>query len=254
MSSQPGEELPRLQKVLAQAGLGSRRHCDELVMAGRVQINGVRASPGARVAVTRDRVSVDGVPLPVAPGLVYYLVNKPAGVVCTAQDPHGRPTVTSLVPREPRVFSVGRLDADSEGLVILTNDGDLAQALTHPSYGVEKEYLVEVEGTPSPLVLRRLRHGVELADGMTAPAKVGTPGRALLRISVHEGRNRMVRRMCQAVGHPVRRLVRVRIGPLSDPTLAPGHWRTLERHEVRALLSGAHRQTSGRARPPKASK
>ena len=140
----------------------------------------------------------------------------------TASDPQGRPTVVALVPAEPRVFPVGRLDRDTEGLLILTNDGELAQLLTHPSHGVAKEYLAEVEGTPSPGALRRLREGVELDDGMTAPATVGVVAPGVLRIVIHEGRNRQVRRMCEAVGHPVRRLVRTRIGPLADRALAPG--------------------------------
>ena len=143
--------------------------------------------------------------------------------------------MVGLVPAEPRVFAVGRLDADTEGLLLLTNDGDLAHRLTHPSFGVEKEYLVEVEGEPSRGVLRRLREGVELEDGITAPAKVAALDDRLLRITIHEGRNRQVRRMCDAVGHPVRRLVRTRIGPLAERDLAPGEWRALTQDEVRAL-------------------
>src|SRR5690606_14496119 len=160
-------------------------------------------------------------------GLVHYLLNKPAGVITTASDPQGRPTVVSLVPPEPRVFPVGRLDADSEGLLLLTNDGDLAHRLTHPSLGVDKEYLVEVDGEPHRGALRRLREGVELADGLTAPAKVALLGDRTLRITIHEGRNRQMRRMCEAVGTPVQRLVRTRIGPLRDRRLAPGEWRPL---------------------------
>jgi 23S rRNA pseudouridine2605 synthase len=147
--------------------------------------------------------------------------------------------VVDLVPDEPRVFPVGRLDADSEGLLILTNDGDLAQRLTHPSFGVEKEYLVETEGVPSAGALRRLRLGVDLDDGRTAPATVGVVAPGVLRIVIHEGRNRQVRRMCDAVGHPVRRLVRTRIGPISDPHLKPGRWRELQPAEVRALARAA---------------
>lgn len=225
----------RIQKVLARAGLGSRRTCDELVAAGRVRVDGRPAVLGQRVDVAHQRVAVDGVPVPVAPDHVYYLLNKPAGVVTTAADPQGRPTVVQLVPAAPRAFPVGRLDADTEGLLVLTNDGDLAQALAHPSGGVEKEYLVEVEGNPSPGALRRLREGVELEDGPTAPAVVGRLGAGVLRIVIHEGRNRQVRRMCAAVGHPVRRLVRTRIGPLADRSLAPGRWRSLRPEEVRRL-------------------
>jgi 23S rRNA pseudouridine2605 synthase len=147
--------------------------------------------------------------------------------------------VLGLVPDEPRVFPVGRLDADSEGLLVLTNDGGLAQRLTHPSFGVEKEYLVEIEGSASPGDLRRLRRGVDLDDGMTTPATVGVVAPGVIRIVIHEGRNRQVRRMCDAVGHPVRRLVRTRIGPLSDSHLKPGQWRALEAAEVRALARAA---------------
>lgn len=225
--------------MLARAGLGSRRTCEELVAAGRVTVDGSVAELGQRVDTSTQNVAVDGVPVPVAPGLVHYLLNKPAGVVTTASDPQGRRTVLDLVPEEPRVFPVGRLDYDTEGLLVVTNDGDLAQLLTHPSHGVEKEYLVEVDGAPSPGSLRTLRQGVELEDGRTAPATVGVVAPGVLRIVVHEGRNRQVRRMCEAVGHPVRRLVRTRIGPLADRTLAPGCWRSLSSDEVRALLAAA---------------
>jgi 23S rRNA pseudouridine2605 synthase len=194
---------------------------------------------GRRIDSAVDQVELDGVPLPVIPGLVHYLLNKPAGVVSTAEDTHDRPTVVSLVPSEPRVFPVGRLDMDSEGLLILTNNGGLTHRLTHPSFGVPKEYLVEVEGEPSAGDVRRLRDGIELDDGLTAPARVAVVAPSLLRIVIHEGRNRQVRRMCEAVGHPVLRLVRTRIGPLTDPTLAPGAWRPLTIDEVRALASAA---------------
>jgi 23S rRNA pseudouridine2605 synthase len=224
-----------LQKILARAGLGSRRACEELIVAGRVRVNGEIATLGDRADPEADRVEVDGAVVGVRPGLVHYLMNKPAGVVTTAADPQGRPTVVGLVPPEPRVFPVGRLDVDTEGLLLLTNDGELAHRLTHPSFGVDKEYLTEVEGRPARGALRRLREGVELDDGLTAPAKVSVVGDGLLRITIHEGRNRQVRRMCDAVGHPVRRLVRVRIGPIADRRLAPGQWRPLAQDEVRAL-------------------
>ncbi len=236
-------EGERLQKVLARAGLGSRRHCDELIAAGRVTVDGVRAVPGKRVDPQTARVALDGVPIAAAADLVHYVLNKPAKVVTTAHDPQGRPTVLDLVPSEPRVFPVGRLDWDTEGLLVITNDGDLAQRLSHPSHGVEKAYLAEVEGVPSPEALRRLRDGVELDDGVTAPARVTLAqvqdGRAALEIVVHEGRNRLVRRMCEAVGHPVRRLVRTRIGSLVDRRLAPGEWRPLTSSEVFELSRAA---------------
>ena len=235
----PAPTGERLQKVLAAAGLGSRRACEELIAEGRVTVDGEVAVLGRRVDPETARIMVDGVPVGVRPGAVYYLFNKPAGVVTTASDPQGRPTVVDLVPPEPRVFPVGRLDADSEGLLLLTNDGDLAHRLTHPSFGVEKEYLAEVEGAPSRGALRRLREGVELDDGPTAPARVALVAPNAVRIAIHEGRKRQVRRMCAAVGHPVVRLVRTRIGPLADRRLAPGHWRRLTPAEVRALERAA---------------
>jgi 23S rRNA pseudouridine2605 synthase len=229
----------RLQKVLARAGLGSRRACEELIAGGRVRVNGKVAELGRRVDTEHDRVEVDGTRLSLRAGLVYYLLNKPAGVVTTAADPGGRPTVVQLVPTEPRVFPVGRLDANTEGLLLLTNDGELAQRLTHPRYGVDKEYLAVVEGEPSPGDIRRLRTGVELEDGKTAPARVALVPPNALKITIHEGRNRQVRRMCEAVGHPVRRLVRTRIGPIADRRLRPGQWRALQTSEVRALETAA---------------
>jgi 23S rRNA pseudouridine2605 synthase len=229
----------RLQKVLARAGFGSRRASEELIAAGRVTVNGEVAELGRRVDLERDEVAVDGVAVSVRPGLVHYLLNKPAGVVSTADDPQGRPKVVDLVPDDPRVFPVGRLDADSEGLLLLTNDGDLTHRLTHPRFGVEKEYVARVDGSPSRQVLRRLREGVELDDGPTAPAKVALLSPSVLRITIHEGRNRQVRRMCDSVGHPVVRLVRTRIGPLVDRKLAPGQWRELTPTEVRSLEMAA---------------
>ncbi len=198
------------------------------------------ATLGRRVDPSAARVELDGVLLPVAPGLVHYLVNKPDGVITTADDPQGRPTVVNLVPAEPRVFPVGRLDRRTEGLLILTNDGALSQLLTHPSHGVAKEYVAEVSGgTPAPGALRALRQGVELDDGPTAPAEVGVLAPGVLRLVIHEGRNRQIRRMCDAVGHPVRRLVRTRIGPVRDTSLPPGQWRRLTAGEVRSLAAAA---------------
>jgi 23S rRNA pseudouridine2605 synthase len=237
---QPDKGGERLQKVLARLGFGSRRVCDELIESGRVQVNGSPAVLGLRIDPANDRVTVDGVEVGIFPDLVYYLLNKPAGVITTADDPGGRAIVVDLVPREPRVFPVGRLDGATEGLLILTNDGQLAQHLTHPSFGVDKEYLAEVVGEPSEATLRRLRRGVELDDGArTAPAVVTLLGASQLRIVIHEGRYRQVRRMCEAVGHPVKRLVRTRIGPLSDNHLAPGQWRALSLPEIRALAVAA---------------
>lgn len=242
----------RLQKVLARAGFGSRRSCEELISAGRVRVNGELASLGRRVDVAHDAIEVDGARLSVLPGLVHYMLNKPLGVVTTADDPQGRRTVTALVPDDPRVFPVGRLDSATEGLLLLTNDGELAQRLTHPSFGVEKEYLAKVEGIPDRGALRRLREGVELEDGLTAPAKVGVvgdPRDGVLRIVVHEGRNRQVRRMCEAIGHPVVRLVRIRVGPLTLRGLDPGDWRPLSKGEVLALSEQASTRDVTRRRP-----
>lgn len=198
-------------------------------MDGRVAELGNRVQPEAQL------ICVDGKLAATMQQRVYLLLNKPDGVVTTAQDPQGRPTVLELVESPVRVFPVGRLDMNTEGLLILTNDGRLAHLLTHPSTGVAKEYLVRVEGDPSPAALRRLREGVELEDGLTSPAQVSRVSEGLLRIVIHEGRNRQVRRMCAAVNHEVTRLVRTRIGPLHDPTLSPGSFRQLSQREVRQL-------------------
>lgn len=233
----------RLQKVLARAGVASRRACEELILAGRVRVNGQTAVLGGRADPSCDRVELDGVVLSLAPDAVHYLLNKPRGVISAAADPLGRPCVTDLVPKSPRVFPVGRLDYDSEGLILLTNDGNLAHLLTHPSSGVEKEYLVEVQGHPGPSALARLRRGVELEDGLTSPARVSLVAPNVLKIVIHEGRNRQVRRMAEAVGHPVRRLVRTRLGPLRLTGVPEGGYRAVERAEVRALEKAvvAHR-------------
>jgi len=202
-------------------------------------VNGSPARLGQRADSAHDHIEVDGIPLPVREGLAYYLLNKPVGVVCSASDPQGRQTVLDLVPEVPRVFPVGRLDVSSEGLIVITNDGELAFQLTHPSFGVMKEYVVEVEGKLSKEAVGQLRRGVQLEDGLTAPAKVSVLTPSSARVSIHEGRNRQVRRMCEAVGNPVRRLVRTRIGPLSDPALVPGMWRDLSVREVRDLWKAA---------------
>ena len=244
---EPHPEGERLQKVLARVGFGSRRVCEDIIAEGRVTVDGEVAVLGRRVDVETQAVAVDGAPVGVKPDLVYFLLNKPAGVITTADDPQGRPTVVELVPDEPRVFPVGRLDGETEGLLILTNDGQLTHHLTHPSFGVEKEYLTQVTGVPSRAAIRQLRDGVELEDGPTARARVTAVEPSVLRITIHEGRNRQVRRMCEAIGHPVTRLVRTRIGPLTDPRLPPGEWRTLDRAEVRALEVASSGQKSGPA-------
>ena len=228
----------RLQKVLARSGVASRRVSEDLISSGRVTINGKVATLGDK-AKELDRIELDGVPVLRDPNLVHYLLHKPRTVVSTASDPEGRETVVDLVSSEARIFPVGRLDADSEGLIILTNDGDLTQRLTHPSFGVPKEYLAHVQGVPTPAAIRRLREGIKLEDGVTSPAEVSMPQDGLLRLVIHEGRNRQVRRMCEAVGHPVLRLVRVRIGPITDSSLSAGEWRSMTRDEVRSLYEEA---------------
>ena len=233
----------RLQKAISAAGLMSRRAAEELIAAGRVTINGQLARLGDRVDSSADRVEVDGVLLPVAPDHVTYLLYKPPGVVSTASDPQGRRTVVQLVPDTPRVVPVGRLDYESEGLLLLTNDGDLVNAVTHPRFGVTKTYLVEVAGQPGSAVLRRLREGIELDDGIARAHSVRLVGRssnrAQLELVMAEGRNREVRRMFEALEHPVLRLVRVAIGPLRDKTLRPGSWRRLTNDEIRRLYLAA---------------
>ncbi len=229
-------EGERLQKALARAGYGSRRACERLITEGRVTIDGRVAQLGNRVDVSTSVICVDGALASASQNTVYFLLNKPDGVVTTASDPQGRTTVLDLVESPVRIFPVGRLDMNTEGLLVLTNDGRLAHLLTHPSSHIAKEYLVRVEGDPSPSAIRRLREGVELEDGLTSPAQVSRVSEGLLRIVIHEGRNRQVRRMCAAVGHDVTRLVRTRIGPLHDATLAPGAYRQLSIAEVRRLL------------------
>ena len=243
----------RLQKVIARSGLTSRRGADSLIVEGRVSVDGQVARPGQRVDPATAEVLVDGTRLPVNPGLVYYLVHKPLGVISTTRDPEGRTTVVDLVPSRPRVYPVGRLDADTTGLILLTNDGGFANLVTHPRYGIAKTYEALVEGTPRARDLARIRRGVELEDGPAraiAARKIGSDGhRSHLEISMGEGRNREVRRLCAAVGFPVVRLHRTSIGKLRDRTLAPGEWRRLEVGEVRAFYRhgvGATDRDAGR--------
>lgn len=240
----------RLQKVLAARGVASRRVVEQMIAAGRVTVNGRVAVLGDRVDPDADIVEVDGALVGVAPGRVHYLLNKPAGHVSTAADTHDRPIVTELVPAEPRVFPVGRLDLETEGLLVLTNDGELTHRLTHPSFGVEKEYVAELDGRPSRGDLRAWREGIELDDGPTSPAKASLLAPNVLRITIHEGRNRQVRRMCEARGYRVTRLVRTRFGPLADRGLAPGAWRHLDEGEIRRLEQATTRDSEpNRSRP-----
>jgi 23S rRNA pseudouridine2605 synthase len=229
----------KLHKVLARIGYGSRRTCELIIEQKRVEVNGVLAVVGARVDVKNDVVKVDGKVVGVRPDLVYYLLNKPPGFISSVADPQGRPTVINLVPNETRVYPIGRLDLDSEGLLILTNDGELTNLITHPSHGVEKEYLVSLHRDISEKAINRLRNGVLLEDGITAPAKVTKLSSNLIRISIHEGRNRQVRRMCDELGYKVLRLIRIRIGPIRDSRLRQGEWRMLEHSEVINLREAA---------------
>ena len=227
----------RLNAYLARAGVASRRGADELIKAGRIRVNG---EPGRLNTFVEagDTVEVDG--RPVRPhALAWVLLHKPAGVVTTARDPRGRPTVVGLVGHPARVVPVGRLDADTTGALLLTNDGPLAHRLAHPRYGVEKVYEVEVEGRPSDEALRRLAEGVELEDGRTAPSRARRLGPSRLELALHEGRKHQVKRMCEAVGHPVRRLHRSRYAGLGLAGLAPGEWRELGDQEVAALRAAA---------------
>ena len=223
----------RLNQYLARAGVASRRGADELIRAGRVTVNGVLGELHTAVA-GNDEVQVDGTRVTLQ-RLAHLLLHKPAGVVTTARDPQRRPTVVDLVPAEPRVVPVGRLDADTTGALLLTNEGQLAHRLAHPRYGVEKTYVAEVEGRPPAAAVRRLAHGVELDDGPTAPARVRLLGPSRLELVLHEGRNRQVRRMCEAVGHPVRRLHRSAYAGLELGDLAAGMTRPLTRAEVAEL-------------------
>ncbi len=229
------QQFERLQKVWVRAGMGSRRVCEKLIVDQRVTVNGEIPELGEKVDPETSQIEVDGLKIGVRQDLVYYLVNKPIGIITTSKDPQKRSTVIDLVPTHPRVFPVGRLDADTEGLIFMTNDGDLTHYLTHPSFGIEKEYLVQVEVKPSRNAIRQLRQGVELDDGLTAPAKVSLVDEKLLKIVIHEGRNRQVRRMCESIGHPVIRLVRSRIGPIVDRSLRPGSFRELTNQELRSI-------------------
>jgi 23S rRNA pseudouridine2605 synthase len=225
----------RLNAYLARAGVASRRKADDLIKAGRVTVNG---EPGRlnTFVESRDRVEVDGRAVGLQQ-LTYRLLHKPVGVVTTARDPQGRRTVVDLVPAEPRVVPVGRLDADTTGALLLTNDGELAHRLAHPRYGVEKVYEATVQGDPSDDALEQLRLGVELEDGRTAPARIRRLAPSRIELAIHEGRNRQVRRMLDAIGHPVERLHRSRYAGLGVEALEPGAWRDLDAAELEALRS-----------------
>jgi 23S rRNA pseudouridine2605 synthase len=225
----------RLNAYLARAGIASRRKADELIKAGRVTVNGEAGQLNTFVEPA-DRVEVDG-RVAAPQRLAYVLLHKPVDVVTTASDPQRRATVVDLVEHESRVVPVGRLDADTTGVLLLTNDGELAHRLAHPKYEVEKVYEAEVEGEPSDEALLRLAEGIELEEGHTAPARVRRLGPSRVELAIHEGRNRQVKRMLEAVGHPVHRLHRSRYASLSVEDLEPGEWRELSADEVAALRS-----------------
>lgn len=236
----------RIQKAIANAGLMSRRAAEEAIADGRVRLDGRPAKLGDRVDVDTETLTVDDVPVPVAPGVETHLVYKPMGVISTAEDTHGRQTVVDLVPSDKRLYPVGRLDADSEGLILISNDGELTNRVTHPSYGISKTYVALVSGVPSPRDLRRLTEGVDLEDGPAAALSArlleqSGEEKALLEIVMVEGRKREVRRMLSAIGHEVERLVRTAIGPLTDPGLEPGKSRRLSAEEINLLLGSARR-------------
>lgn len=234
--------MERLQKYMARSGVASRRQCEKMIAAGMVKVNGKTVTePGTCVEPGVDRVEVSGRILAGPEQKVYLLLYKPRGYLSTVKDPRGRRKVTDLISGvAQRVYPVGRLDYDSEGLILLTNDGELAHALTHPRHEIPKTYLARVTGTPKQESLERMARGLLLEDGPTAPAavrlvEVDARGNALLEITIHEGRNRQIRRMCACIGHPVLRLQRVRIGPLTPEGLKPGQFRLLSREEVSRL-------------------
>ena len=226
----------RLNAYLARAGVASRRKADELIKAGRVTVNGEPGQLNTFVAA-RDRVEVDGRTV-AKQRLAYVLLHKPRGIVTTVSDPQRRPTVVSLVDMPERVVPVGRLDVNTTGALLLTNDGELAHRLAHPRYGVEKTYVAEVNGTLSDDAVRALEAGVELEDGVTAPARARLLGPSRVELTIHEGRKHQVKRMLEAVGHPVRRLHRSAYAGLSADDLEPGAWRELHDDEVARLRSG----------------
>jgi pseudouridine synthase len=237
----PSDDKIRLNKILAEAGAASRRHADGLIADGRVRVNGnLVTQPGAKADPRRDHITLDGKPLGSPQQKIYILMHKPEGVVTTARDPEGRKTVLDLLPDlGARVYPVGRLDYDSSGLLLLTNDGALAQRLTHPASQIKKTYHVKVSGTPSPQALKAFAAGLVIEGKKTAPCQIKVIKRleneALLQIILREGRNRQIRKMCEAVGHPVLSLKRVAMGPLRLGDLPRGGWRYLTRREVEGV-------------------
>ncbi|MEN9714620.1 MAG: hypothetical protein RJA35_87 [Actinomycetota bacterium] len=244
----------RLQKALANAGVASRRVCEELIIEGRVKVNGVKVTElGSRIDPAKDSVTVNGQPIQLDSTRIYLAMNKPEGVVSTMQDEMGRPDLSDFVKRYDRVFNVGRLDAETTGLLLLTNDGDLAHKLAHPSFGVSKLYWAHVKGEVTPATLNQLLKGIELEDGFIAADKIrlldAASDQSLVEIVLHSGRNRIVRRMFDAVGHPVVQLVRRSFGPIQLGSIRPGQVRELNKMEISALLSAADGKTVRSPRP-----
>jgi 23S rRNA pseudouridine2605 synthase len=239
----------RLAKFLAHAGVASRRAAEGLIAAGRVTVEGKSVTDPAWGVDESAHVAVDGRPVSIEQEQLVYAVNKPAGVFSTSQDTHGRPTVVDIVDTHVRLYPVGRLDADTTGLILLTNDGDLAYRLTHPSFEVPRTYLAQVKKPPvRPATLKVLRSGIRLDDGPTAPAEVRAVAPDVVELTIHEGRKRQVRRMLEEVGHPVKRLTRVRFGPLELGDLAEGSHRRLTREEVTRLREATEVATPRRGR------
>ena len=249
-------EEVRLQKALAAAGVASRRACEELIVKGQVKVNGKLVTElGSRVNPAVDKVTVRGVPVQFDTTRVYLVLNKPAGIISTMSDEEGRPDLSSFVTDYDRVFNIGRLDAETTGLLLLTNDGELANQLSHPSFGVEKTYIARVVGEVTPMTIHKLMSGFELEDGFIKADRARvidiSKGHSLVEIVLHSGRNRIVRRMLDNVGHPVVGLVRKQFGPIHLGTLKQGHIRQLNKMEIGALLKAA---TGKPSRPPRPSK
>jgi pseudouridine synthase len=253
---EPAETSVRLQKALAAAGVASRRACEDLIVQGQVKINGKLVTElGSRVDPTSDFVTVRGVPVQFDTSRVYLALNKPAGIISTMSDEEGRPDLSQFVVDFDRVFNIGRLDAETTGLILLTNDGDLANKLAHPSFGVEKTYVARIAGDVTPATMQKLLDGFELEDGFIKADRARIidvkRGEALVEIILHSGRNRIVRRMLDHVGHPVLGLVRKQFGPIYLSTLKSGHVRNLSKIEVGALLKAAQGKEDRAPRPPK---
>ncbi len=234
--------LVRIQKLMSQSGIASRRKCEEFIKAGRVTVNGKKVTElGSKANPESDQIELDGQPIIIQSKKIYLILNKPIGYLTTISDPQNRPNIITLLEGlEQRVFPVGRLDFKSEGLLILTNDGDLSQRLTHPKHKIEKEYLIWCQGKVNKKDEQKLAHGIKLDGKLTLPAQVKIIDRhlneTLISLTIKEGRKRQIRRMMEIISHPVKRLVRVRIGPIKLGRLKPGHWRHLKPNEVSALL------------------